>query len=223
MCTNVFPFSLELKRFTENQVDIEALISHEFEICGYPYPKEMAQSALKSGKLLLLFDGLDEVPAANVGNVVRAIADFADRYRQNRFIASCRIAAYKGGFTQFTEVEMADFNDSQIQGYIRNWFVSTSDSNRRQLDREMKTGQRCWETLDEGSHQATKELARNPLLLTLLCMVYDNTQNFPRNRADLYEKALNIFLEEWMAEKRVRQDSPGKPIFGHFISEADAL
>ena len=201
------PVFLELKRFTENQVDIEALITHEFEICGYPYPMEMVQTALKSGKLLILFDGLDEVPAANVDNVVRAIADFVDRYRQNRFIASCRIAAYKGGFTQFTEVEMADFNDSQIQGYIRNWFVSTSDSNRRQLDREMKTGERCWQALDEESHKATKELARNPLLLTLLCMVYDNTQNFPRNRADLYEKALSIFLEEWIAEKRVRKDS----------------
>ena len=200
------PVFLELKRFTGNQVDIEALITHEFEICGYPYPMEMVQTALKSGKLLILFDGLDEVPAANVDNVVRAIADFVDRYRQNRFIASCRIAAYKGGFTQFSEVEMADFSDSQVQGYIKNWFASTSDPNRRQLDREMETGERCWQMLNEKSHQATKELARNPLLLTLLCMVYDNTQNFPRNRVDLYEKALNIFLEEWMAEKRVRQD-----------------
>ena len=201
------PVFLELKRFTGNQIDIEALITHEFEICGYPYPMEMVQTALKSGKLLILFDGLDEVPAANVDNVVRTIADFVDRYRQNRFIASCRIAAYKGGFTQFSEVEMADFNDEQVQAYIKNWFASTSDPNRRVLDREMETHKLCWKTLNQDSHQATRELARNPLLLTLICMVYDNTQNLPHNRADLYEKALNIFLEEWLAEKRVNQDS----------------
>ena len=200
------PVFLELKRFTENQIDIEALIAQEFKICRYPYPEEMVKTALESGKLLILFDGLDEVPTANVAKVIRKIEDFVDQYSQNRFIASCRIAAYTGGFRQFTEVEMADFDDAQIEAYIKNWFDSTPDPYRHQLDKEVKTADQCWKALNARGHHATKELARNPLLLTLLCMVYDNSQNFPRNRADLYEKALNIFLEEWAAEKRVRQE-----------------
>ena len=201
------PVFLELKRFTEDQIDIEVLIAKEFEICSYPHPEEIAKTALESGKLLILFDGLDEVPTANVDNVIRKIGDFVDRYSQNRFIASCRIAAYTGGFTRFTEVEMANFDDSQVKAYINNWFESTSDPYRRQLDAEMETAEQCWKELNETEHQSTKELARNPLLLTLLCMVYDNTQNFPRNRASLYEDALNIFLREWAAEKRIRRDS----------------
>ena len=200
------PVFLELKRFTEEQIDIEVLITQEFETCGYPYPDHLANAALKSGKLLILFDGLDEVPTANVDNVIRKMGDFVDQYRQNRFIASCRTAAYKGGFTRFTEVEMADFDDSQIETYIKNWFDSTPHQYRYQLDKEMKTAEQCWKALNTIGHHATKELARNPLLLTLLCMVYDNSQNFPRNRADLYEKALSIFLEEWAAEKRIRRD-----------------
>lgn len=200
------PVFLELKRFTEDQIDIEALITKEFEICGYPYPEQMTNIALKSGKLLILFDGLDEVPMANVDNVVRKIGDFVDQYSQNRFIASCRTAVYKGGFTRFTEVEMADFDDSQIETYIKNWFDSTPHQYRYQLDKEMKTAEQCWKALNTIGHHATKELARNPLLLTLLCMVYDNSQNFPRNRVDLYEKALSIFLEEWAAEKRIRRE-----------------
>ena len=101
---------------------------------------------------------------------------------------------------------MTDFDDAQIEAYIKNWFDSTPDLYRHQLDEEVKTADQCWKALNARRHYATKELARNPLLLTLLCMVYDNSQNFPRNRADLYEKALNIFLEEWAAEKRVRQE-----------------
>ena len=200
------PVFLELKRFTADQIDIEALIIHEFKICGYPYPDQMVRTGLESGKLLILFDGLDEVPSANVNNVIRKIEDFVDQYSQNRFIASCRIAAYTGGFRQFTEVEMADFDDAQIEAYIKNWFDSTPDRYRYQLDEEVKTADQCWKALNARGHHATKELARNPLLLTLLCMVYDNSQNFPQNRADLYEKALSIFLEEWAAEKRVRQE-----------------
>lgn len=200
------PVFLELKTFTADQIDIKALIIEEFRTCGYPDPEQMTKTALKLGKLLILFDGLDEVPAANLDNVMRKIGDFVDRYSQNRFIASCRIAAYKGGFTRFTDVEMAEFDDAQIETYIKNWFDSTPHQYRYQLDKEMKTAEQCWRALNAIGHRATKELARNPLLLTLLCMVYDNSQNFPRNRADLYEKALSIFLEEWVAEKRVRRE-----------------
>ena len=199
------PVFLELKRFTEDQIDIETLITKEFEICGFPHPVELTKTALKSGNLLILFDGLDEVPTSNVNNVIDKIGDFVDRYSQNRFIASCRIAAYKGGFKRFTEVEMADFDDSQIEAYIENWFKSTPDPNLHRLDEQMKTADRCWTMLNANEHSATKELARNPLLLTLLCMVYDNSQNFQRNRASLYEDALNIFLREWLAEKRVNR------------------
>ena len=200
------PVFLELKRFTADEINIETEITKEFRTCGFPDPEQMTEEALKSGKLLILFDGLDEVPDANVDNVVREIGDFVDQYSQNRFIASCRIAAYKGGFKRFTEVEMAAFDDAQIEAYIKNWFDSTPDDYRRQLDTEIGTAQKCWNTLNTISHQATKELARNPLLLTLLCMVYDNSQDFPRNRAALYEDALNIFLREWAAEKRIRRE-----------------
>ena len=199
------PVFLELKNFREDQIDIKALIIKEFETCGYPYPEHLTNAMLESGKLVIFFDGLDEVPRANVDNVIRKIEDFVDRYSQNRFIASCRMAAYKGGFKRFTEVEMADFDDTQIHTYIKNWFDSTPYQHRKQLDQEMGTAEQCWETLNAPEHQATKELARNPLLLTLLCMVYDNSQNFQRNRASLYEDAFNIFLKEWAAEKRVNR------------------
>ena len=199
------PVFLELKRFAEAQIDIETLIAREFEICGFPHPEKLTQTALKSGKFLILFDGLDEAPTSNVDNIINKIGNFVDRYSQNRFIVSCRIAAYKGGFPRFTEVEMADFDDSQIEAYIKNWFASTPDPHRHQLNESMAAADRCWTMLNAREHSATKELARNPLLLTLVCMVYDRSQNLPRNRAAFYEKALDIFLEEWAVEQRVHR------------------
>ena len=202
-CTPVF---LELKRFSENSVDIEALIIHEFKVCGYPYPEQMTKTALKSGKLLVLFDGLDEAPDANVDNIVGKIGDFVDQYGQNRFIASCRKAVNISGFTQFTNVEVADFDDPQIERYINNWFASTSNESTQRLDDKITTADLCWGMLNAREHLATKELVRNPLLLTLLCVVYSKSQNFPLNRADLYKRVLNIFLEGWPSEKYVGKD-----------------
>ena len=198
------PVFLELRRFTKDPIDIEAWIINEFKVCGYPYPELIANAKLEAGELLVLFDGLDEVPKPNVSNVINKIRDFAHQYSQNRFIASSRVGAYKGEFTDFAVVEMADFDDSQIEVYINNWFASASN-------RKMKTAQRCWQALNDPEHQAIKALAQNPLSLALLCQVYEDSQDFPSSEAILYGKILNIFLKKWTAEKHVRRDPPMSP------------
>ena len=200
-CTPVF---LELKRFTEDEIAIEALIVNEFKICGYPDPELMANDKLKAGELLILFDGLDEVPTPNVHNVINKIKDFVDQYSQNRFIVSLRVGAYTGGFTEFAVVEIADFDDSQIQDYINNWFASGAH-------RKMKTSERCWDALNTTEYRSIKALAQNPLSLALLCTIYEESQSFPPNRAILYKRILSIFLKKWTAEKHVRRDPPMSP------------
>ena len=202
-CTPVF---LELKRLTENSIDIEALITHEFKVCGYPYPQQMTKTTLKSDKLLVLLDGLDEVPRENMNKIIDKIGDFVNQYSRNRFIASCRKAVNIRGFTQFTNVEIADFDDSQIKRYINNWFPLTSNESPQKLDDETTTADLCWEALNMPYHHTIKELVRNPLLLALLCVVYEHSRDLPRNRSEFYKKAVNIFLKKWPDEKHISQD-----------------
>lgn len=121
-------------------------------------------------------------------------------------LTKCQRRILIRGFTQFTNVEMADFDDSQIKRYINNWFPLTSNGSPQQLDDEITTADLCWEALNMPYHQAIKELVRNPLLLALLCVVYEHSQDLPRNRSEFYEKAVNIFLKKWPAEKHVNRD-----------------
>ncbi|GAB1539495.1 hypothetical protein NUACC21_21620 [Scytonema sp. NUACC21] len=193
------PVYVELKRLNSNIIDLNKVIAEELQNLGFPSSQKFAINFLKQGKLLILLDGLDEVPKANLIAVINAIQDFVTRYDQNRYIASCRIAAHRSTWHRFRDIELADFDDEQIQEFIRNWFQS-------ELDRETGTAEKCWETLNNRSNVAAKELAQTPLLLTFLCMVYDRTQGFPINRGRLYKKALDILLEEWAAEKRVYRD-----------------
>ncbi|EKQ69787.1 putative NTPase (NACHT family) [Leptolyngbyaceae cyanobacterium JSC-12] len=193
------PVFLELKNFTATEIAIETAIAHEFRICGFPSPDAVTQKLLEQGKLLILFDGLDEVPTKNLDNAIRQIQNFVDQHDKNRFIASCRIAAYRHNFRRFSDVAMADFTQDQIKEFIFNWFNSDTD-------REAGTAQKCWHLLQKPEYRAARELAQSPLLLTLLCLVYHSSQNFPQNRSVLYRKALRVLLEEWAAEKRIMTD-----------------
>src|SRR4028118_443860 len=170
------PVFIELKSFTSSQIDIEKLIVEEFRICGFPEPEQFIAKALEHGKLLILLDGLDEVPTVNTDEVISKIQDFVDRYYKNSFIVSCRTAAYLNNFQRFTDVKIADFDDTQIEQFIGNWFQSD-------VDKQEGTAQKCWELLQKPEYAAAKELAHTPLLLTFLCLIYDRSQNFLNNRS----------------------------------------
>ncbi len=81
-------------------------------------------------------------------------------------------------------LEVADFNNVQKKRFIDNYFSA-----------EPKTAKSCWQHLD--SDTSLKELAGSPLLLTLLCIVYDSNNNFPANRAEIYADAVDVLLRKW--------------------------
>ena len=189
------PVLIELKEFRSGEINIENKITEEFRICGFPDYQKFTIKALEKGQLLVLLDGLDEVPTERMDEVIHQIQNFVDLYDKNRFMASCRVAAYRHNFRRFTDVTMAEFDDEQIETFITNWF--SSDPN---------VGDGCWHKLNSSENVAAKELTQTPLLLTLVCLLYQRARKFPTNRATLYEKALRVLLEEWAGEKGIPQE-----------------
>lgn len=210
------PVLIELKEFREDTIDLVQKIAAEFDICGFPEAEAVTKTLLAQGKLLVLLDGLDEVPTRNLNAVIEYIEDFVDTYDKNTFVASCRTAAYRSSssafFRRFTDVTLAEFDDEQIEQFIHRWF-------RSQLDIEAGTADKYWELLQKDENKATKELAQTPLLLTFLCLVYDREQTLPTQRSTLYGTALNILLSEWAAQKRLEQD----PIYEGFHPDLEKV
>jgi predicted NACHT family NTPase len=57
------PVLLELKRLNSDSIDITREISNELANFGFPETEQFALNLLEQGKLLILLDGLDEVPS----------------------------------------------------------------------------------------------------------------------------------------------------------------
>ncbi len=193
------PVFLELRSFqwkASENIDLEAIIAKEFEHCGLLAATELTRKLLERGKLLILFDGLDEVPPEFLKQMTTAIKNLVDRYDKNRFIASCRIAAYKHfqSLSRFTDVAIADFDEAQIRCFIDNWFRSHDRS---------AWGDKCWSELTSYSHKPTMELAKTPLLLTLICILFLSQGEVPTKRSTLYDRAVSTLLSEWDASKEI--------------------
>lgn len=194
------PVFVTLREWADEKKSLMDFIIEQFNICGFEKANLFVERMLSDGQCLVLFDGLDEVSQeSNQDSIIQQILNFTDKYSNNQFIISCRVAAYNQWFERFTDVEMADFDEKQMDAFIKNWF-----------HKEPKVADECWRRLN--SSPPLRELASVPLLLTLLCLEYSESNDFPSNRAELYERAIETLLTKWDASRRIRRDEVYKQL-----------
>lgn len=190
------PIFITLKDFAEapQQPGLWQYITNELVENEILNPEMTAKILLREGRAVVLLDGLDEVRQADNNRVLKEIRDFSTRFNANHFVITCRIAAKEYTFEQFTEVEVADFDYQQIQQFVANWFQCQNPQKALQFIEKLDKNQRI------------TELATNPLLLTLLCLLFGESTNFPANRSELYEQALDVLLRKWDGTRGIERD-----------------
>jgi predicted NACHT family NTPase len=188
------PVFVTLKEFADtiNQPGLVNSIAANF---APQFGLEACRRLLESGRGLVLLDGLDEVQEKDRDRVIREIRAFSQRYSQNTIIITCRIAAGEYIFEQFTEVQIADFNQEQIEVFVTKWFRLKNPYQAKSF----------LERLDAS--KPVKELASNPLLLTLLCLEFEEASDFPASRAELYQRGLNVLLTKWDGQRGIKRDA----------------
>ncbi|MEH2170058.1 MAG: NACHT domain-containing NTPase [Nostoc sp.] len=184
------PIFVTLKNFAE-ATNKPGLLQHITEEAINPISS--IQDVLTNGKVLVLLDGLDEVKEEDSNRILKEIREFSDRFPKNQFVMTCRIAAKEYTFEKFTEVEVADFDDDQICNFTNKWFKDKAVKPETFIKR-----------LEENSR--IKQLAASPLLLTLLCLAFEESGDFPANRSELYKEGLDALLKKWDAKRGIQRD-----------------
>jgi predicted NACHT family NTPase len=179
------PIFITLKEFSETSDSLSILqyVNQQWSSCGIT---ENAQILLSAGGALVLLDGLDEVRDIDHDRVLIEIKKFVREYQDCQIVITCRIAALEYVFEDFTDVEIADFNAEQIAEFINKWFTIRGNLRKAEQMISMLKVQKPIE-----------ELATNPLLLTLLCLIFEEDIDFPNNRSELYKECLDILLKKW--------------------------
>lgn len=207
--SDLVPIFITLKDFAKYSRDEEDLrllnyINRQLqpELRRIAEPNVM-EIVLSEGRGLILLDGLDEVPEGNELEICEAINNFCDRYHQNKFIITCRIAGSNFRFSSFVDVEIADFNERQIESFVRKWFINIPRNNQ---GNEQAKAKEFIKQLNLPENQRIRELAVTPLWLHLTCLVFKAKGEFPCNPANLYQQGLKIMLVEWNEAKGIRRD-----------------
>ncbi|MEM8638336.1 MAG: NACHT domain-containing protein, partial [Cyanobacteria bacterium P01_G01_bin.54] len=185
------PVRLELNSLRSGNLDEAQFIRKLVGVLdanGFPNADRFVAQGLESGKLLLLLDGLDEVPSEIRDDVVVVINGVLKKYGDCPAIVTCRTAVYEHEFDVVLDrnlLEVVEFTDYQIRNFLQAW--------KSRMPAE-KSVEQLMQTLQD--RPKIKTLARNPLLLTIITYLYtETTFVLPHSRAEFYEKATNMLLE----------------------------
>ncbi|MEH1780262.1 MAG: NACHT domain-containing NTPase [Nostoc sp.] len=191
-----FPIFITLKDFAEvdRKPNIFKYISQQLSKCDVVDVSAKLIQLLKQGKVLVLLDGLDEVREENDSRVIKQIREFTEQYRENQIVVTCRIAAKEYIFKSFVEVEVADFDDQQIKSFAHQWFKLKKPGKAEKFIQKLQ------------EDKSVKELATNPLLLTLLCLIFEEKGKFKTNRSELYEEGIELLLEKWDDSRDIERE-----------------
>ncbi|MBD2561012.1 MULTISPECIES: NACHT domain-containing protein [Nostoc] len=194
--TNLVPVFIILKDFAQDpkQLDILQYITQQLFICGIHNSSVKTEQMLRQGKFLVLLDGLDEVREEDTKRILWQTRKISEEFHTNQFVITCRIAAKEYTFEQFTEVEVADFDKEQIAIFAHNWFRLNCQVKAERFIEKLQANKRIF------------DLATNPLLLTLLCLVFEENEDFPANRSELYKEGLDILLKKWDAKRNIERN-----------------
>lgn len=203
------PFFIFLRDFCEeskqrNEFNLFRYIHQAFITAGIP-ELSFLDTLLQEGRVLLLFDGIDEVPSENIAAVLNQIRKFTHRNHRNHFIASCRTAAQQFQLQGFTDVEIAPFTQAQITIFAQKWFATVAQKTSLRSGQEQ--AEQFIEKLDLPENWQFRQLAVTPLFLHLACWVFQGRNTFPIKRTEFYKQGLYLLLGKWDETKGVERDT----------------
>jgi predicted NACHT family NTPase len=202
------PLLIELRTYIRNRDSGECKDFLEFfhKGCGIVcrLNQHELHERLRTGKVSVMFDGLDEVFApAKRDEVITDIHRFTNEYPKARVIVTSRIVGYKPQRlrdAQFHHFMLQDLESDQIEDFIYRWHELTFTDEADKV-RKRERLQRAIET-----SSAIGELAGNPLLLTMMAILNRN-QELPRDRPELYNQASRLLLHQWDVEQKLLENS----------------
>lgn len=184
---------------------------------------EWFRDRLSSGQCLVMLDGLDEVPKSQRPKVRQWVDGQMKAYRQTQFILTSRPHGFEldpdDPETVPVEIDcklrVLDFNPDQKQQFIEKWYrtiirrewESLLQENLQKPEGSRLSREQVQTQIEQETQKNTSELirqivnspslndlAKNPLLMTMITTTHRIETELPQRRVELYDKICSLLL-----------------------------
>ncbi|KOG43060.1 hypothetical protein AQJ84_02315 [Streptomyces resistomycificus] len=214
------PFLVELRQYVldpaTNFVDyIAANVGRRY---GVRVDAEDVRAVLdERDRVVVMFDGLDEVfdPRTQT-EVIEEFRQFSRTYGGCRVVVTSRIAGYSALELErddFRHYTVLGFGMPEVREFVPKWYTyytwQGDERDAQGLTRRISESPRLL------------ELAGNPLLLTMMAVIYKH-HDLPEKRMQLYKRCTEVLLEDWEVKRKKIARDESLPLGFPMVAEQKA-
>ena len=196
------PFLVTLRKYASAHPPEHSVVGYiereleTFHQC--PAPRGLIDMLLLTGRAVVFFDGLDELlDTSRRADVSSRIEQFCREYPLAPVLVTSRVVGYDQARldeTQFASYRLGGFRNEDVAEYARKWFSLEEGARASEADAFL------------AESQSVPDLRTNPLLLSLMCILYRGEGSLPRNRAEVYEQCSKLLFKKWDSHRHIHQE-----------------
>ncbi len=168
---------------------------------------------LRDNRAVAFLDGLDEVGDAELRRrTARLIDDWSAAYPKMRMVVTSRIVGYTGAARLgegFATTTVRDFTLKDVEQFLTYWNRLAAIGQMGHSPSAEHYAENQTEQLLSSikANPRVRELAINPLMLTVIALVHRDRVKLPERRVELYAEAVDVLLGKWDEARGVNETS----------------
>ncbi len=148
-------------------------------------------------RVLLVLDGFDEIASrSRRDSILEEIRRLAQQFDHSCIILTSRTGEFNYHIDNANQFEIHGLSEEQIHLFLDRW-LGPAD------------GGRLFEHVQRSPYADT---AIRPLTLAHLCAIFERTRQFPEKPKTIYNKIINLLIENWDEQRSVTRESA----YSHF-------
>lgn len=199
---NTIPIVIQLRN-TEWPIDLYASVNKITKSYGKNCPDGWIAEMLKQKRIILLFDGLDEVSSQKREDTYNFIEDIVEQYPEIKILLTARNSV--NDYSDYDNVcyEIMPMKMDNIKKFILYWHKSVLWRDAVVKDKEIDRLQHNL-ILKIIDNSPLKALAKNPLLCAMICALnFVNNEQLPNEKMELYDKCCEMLMDARDTQRKI--------------------
>jgi hypothetical protein len=184
------PIYIQLRNFNVLNIEFEHFLDNSISNYFQEFNILSNEEYIKSGKLLLLLDGADEIDFEKFKSFSNCISEYKNKHPYISFIISSRPDRSFSQLKDFSTCYLEPFTYSQIK-----------ESTYKKLSYDN------WEEFIAilNSSPEVYNLLQNPLMLTFSHFLFQSKKILPLNTGQLLKELVNVLISSWDSNRKIER------------------
>jgi len=166
------PIFIELRMISHDRPLLDLILDY-LDSAGIKGGKDVFDFLASHGKVSLVLDGFDEIPENMVTSTIYAIQNFQKKYVELPLIVSSRPHHAVQRLAGFRNFEIDEFEEDDYQPFLR------------KLIEDVILRESIYQSIVDAPNNI-RGVITTPLMLTLLCLVYEMESQIPATLPDFF-------------------------------------